>query len=611
MPFDFGQIEPNQVGQVSRWDMPMSSWMGLRFAEGEFSRVGPRITDFLLGRFDDSPTLSPKEANAQFGIPGYLTFDSPVQAERARYMHERKLKELEIQSYAESAAHNAISPNGIAGFGAMVAGSLMHPLDAAVNFIPFVGSEAKAASVLKLGGNAVERALARRLITQETIAKLPILEHFPNFGRSLIDATAGNAAIEIPNFILNARDQAVYGPEDAIYNVMLGGLVGGALGHGIHTALALAHAGYSRLRPETRDNMFKEAMGAGLRGEQPNLGAHGSVDETAIRDKAQFDEATIREQALQQTVGPEEAKARAALEALNQGEVSPTDVLAMAQRAVAEEGDTPRAKILTALLDRFKAGERGVGLFENLAGLFDLRYNPLAPTLQEAYKHNALFGPLRGATAEAAGMLKDARTELFRVNQAIEAARKQLGDQVFGKTPEAQVLRQNIAKLETRSVELQRAVQQGGEALARATLSPEVLQTHAGELAARGVPADSAAVAGRRAALEARVASLREERVNAFIEAKRQEWDAAVRNQPSEQMTKEIRAAQDAGKLMSDEQVKTLVDAKSEQATAALTEHANEIQQALESMGVDPKKELAETFKPRDKAIKQAVTCLL
>lgn len=612
MPFDFGQIEPNRVGQVSQWDIPLNDWMGIRYGEGLFGRVGPRITDLINGTFDTSPLLSPKDANATFGIPGYLVFDSPVRMERARAMNERKRQEVEMMSYSASAAHSWFSIKAAAGFGAMAAGSLMHPVDALVNFLPFVGSEVKAASVLALGGNAVERALARGVITQEAIARAPLLRFFPNYSRSVIDATIGNAVLEIPNYILNVRDQAIYGIEDSAYNVMLGGFIGGTFGYGLSRSLHVAGGIYNRLRPETRDMMFKDATGAGLRGADANPARYASVDENALREQVKFDEVAAREAALRGQVGPEEARTRAELEALNRGDVSATDLLSMAQRAITEEGGSPRAGILSALVDRFKAGERGPEVFRNLAGLFDLRYNPLAPTIQEAYKLAGFFGPLQGAAGEGRAILKRAETELRATMAAIDAAQRQadLGG------ADAQVLKRNITRLERRRNELAGEIQQAGEMLKKATgdgpLTSAELQAHADYLDQRGELFRPHEVGLQAKALEMRVDQLREQRVNSLVDEARKQWEQSATGRLSEARTAELRKQQDAGKLLTEQQIETLSNTKTADAAAVIDEATKNAEETLKAMGLEVPASVKESVhKPRDKAIKQAVACLL
>ncbi len=177
MPFAFNQLEPTNAGQVEQYDVPINRWLGLKFESGSSMTVGRAVSEFTEDViYDDGNTINNLDTlNKVWGIPGHLTFDKPVSIQRARLINERKQREIEMQAQLEAASHSALSARGALGFGAELIGGISHPLDFGTMFLGFVGSEAKAANVARIGGNKLEQAMARGLITEEAIgaAKIP------------------------------------------------------------------------------------------------------------------------------------------------------------------------------------------------------------------------------------------------------------------------------------------------------------------------------------------------------------------------------------------------------------------------------------------------------
>src|SRR5262245_22233939 len=197
MGFSFSTIEPNQLGQVTKWDVPFNDWVSMRFQNGFSETLGNAISrateDFI---WDDYNPASPDVLNRAFGIEGHLTFDQPMSAQRAQLIHDRKRKELESQAYLESASHSWHSTKAVVGFGASLVGALAHPVDLGLSFLPFIGSEKAATEVAKLGGSAWRQALARGVFTEEAAlaSKIP-------GGRltvAAIDGVVNQAVMEVP-----------------------------------------------------------------------------------------------------------------------------------------------------------------------------------------------------------------------------------------------------------------------------------------------------------------------------------------------------------------------------------------------------------------------------
>lgn len=280
------------MGRVSRWDVPLNTWVGVRLGEGLDARVSTAISRWSEDMQDDSAEMAPELANRVFGIPGEygLKFDTPISIQRAAAMHDRKKKELDRLAYMEAASHRTASGKALAGFGASVVGNMMSPLDFALNFVPFVGQGSKASGVAKLGRVArVRAAVARGLIPEEAFAKRML---FPEFSARVVDATLGNAISEVPVFIQKQRDQAVYGLEDSLINVAAGGLFGGTLHlslKGIARALSAAGELHARLSPQGKNFATVKAIDDVLHSRPIEVDDIVRLDEAAIEAKVDAD----------------------------------------------------------------------------------------------------------------------------------------------------------------------------------------------------------------------------------------------------------------------------------------------------------------------------------
>ncbi len=291
--FAFSQIEPNTIGTKSTWDVPVNTWMGLKFDAARESTMGRSIEKMSEDFWDEGEMLSPEEANKRFSVAGEggLQFKEPVKAGRAALMKERKLAELERLSYFEAASHSWASGKAIAGFGAALVGSMSHPLDFGITFIPLFGQEAKAAQIAKLGGGAFRQRMAKGLIaTEDDLVRAGV--PMPRVTASVIEGMVGNAIAEIPVFIQNSRDQAIYGLEDSFINVLAGGAFAGAI-RGVGRALEKAADLYFRLDDRVKAEIEADAMKSFLNDQQINVDRIVRVDEAAIRDRVKFDEASV------------------------------------------------------------------------------------------------------------------------------------------------------------------------------------------------------------------------------------------------------------------------------------------------------------------------------
>ena len=280
--FSFATVEPNQLGQVTKWDVPVNDWLGLKFGSGNADTFGNAISRRTEDDiWDDGNTVRPDVANRVYGIDGQLKFDQPVSIQRARLMHERKRKELDRQAYIESASHSWHSAKAVAGFGASLVGALSHPVDLGLAFLPFIGSEKAAAGVAKMGHAAWRQSLARGVFTEEALlaAKVP----GGRLTAAVIDGVVNQAIVEIPVALQKHRDQANYTALDSAFNIIAGGVFSGAV-KGLGLALERAGRLWNAADPRIKAAALFDTVNSILTGDSPKQHwAHG-MDEATIRE---------------------------------------------------------------------------------------------------------------------------------------------------------------------------------------------------------------------------------------------------------------------------------------------------------------------------------------
>jgi hypothetical protein len=621
MPYAFAPRANSTTGQVSHWDVPLSKWMGVKFDQGVHDTFFSSLSRFTEDSIYDSPEIQPELANKTFGIPGYLKFDAPVQIQRARLMRERKEAELERMAYLNGATHSTFSAKAAIGTAAGMVGAVANPLDFATMFIPFAGSSAKAARVAKMGGNRLNQLAARGLFTTESIGAV---SRFPQFGAAVINGTMGNAVTEIPVFAQNVRDQAVYGPEDAALNVFLGGATGGAFhlgGVALKKILGLAADTHSRLSPEVREQAARDAVNSMLDDVAVATDRVAKTDRDAILRDLQFDEVAAREVAMVQVgVHPVEAKARAMLEALNQRQASAVDLLDMARARASTGAGTAEGTIAARLAARFQEGERSVSLFAQMAELFDVRYNPLAPTLSERTRDGLPHGDFNDtARTGAARAGKEARTEAFQV----QAELKRNADALTKATDPLlqRQLRANSHLLEQRLARLTQDIQAAEAVTQRQPLSPEEISAHADELTRSGVELDDAATRTKVAEMEAFADGIQASRVQEVIDAERARHQASLEGRVDTETAARLKDEIANGKILTDEQIRDLTKNPADDGLAAIKESISTLEAELKGVPEDSPlrglinrelKAIEETSaKDATKAYDAAVNCLL
>lgn len=594
MPYAFAPRALSSVGESRNLDVPLGDWAGLKFEAGARDTIYGSISRFTEDKiWDSGDTLRPDVATTVFGIPGYLKFDEPISIQRARLMRERKDEELRRMAYLNAATHSTFSLKAAVGLGAGMAGAISNPLDFSAMFVPFVGSERAAAGVAKLGRSQFQQRVARGLITTEEA--LGAATRFPRFGAAIINGAMGNAITEIPVFAQNVRDQAIYGPQDAALNVLLGGVTGGALhaaGSALGKLLRKAADTHSRLTPDEQDTALRTAVNQVLNDEPIDVSAAARLNRDEILRDLQFDEVAARQRALEAIgVLPEEAKARAIIDGLNRKQASAIDLLDLTRARANTGRETVEGKIAARLLERFQAGERDVSLFKQMADLFEMRYAPLAPTLQERLKADnleAYFGDVFDG-AGASDRLAKARADLAEVQAAVRRLEQDIAA-TTDKALKTRLTAFNLTNLKGKEARMAQAVEAAAAEFDRLKqpLDHDLLSTHAREMD-KDQPWEWRAEAAR---LEAKADAIRAARVQELIAAERAKHEAAMAGKVSAAEAARLQQEIRAGKFMTDEEVASLTkDPTDEAGMAAIKDSIASLEAELKN--VDPESPIA------------------
>lgn len=297
--FAFSTIEPNARGYLDKPPIPLSRFLGAAWDQGVHDSMGASIYRIseqlqlqgdlsLWGLLDQQAgrMMSPDEASAQYGTTR-LRFTEPVREGVAKLLRDRH-DENERRNYLLS--EGASSKSRIAGsFGVSMLGSLSNPVDFALMFFPAVGSETTAAKLGALGAGSIRRALARGLVTEESIARVLA----PKVLAAAIDGVVGQAIAEVPLYISNRMDQTPYTLADSATNIALGGVFAA----GVRLALTGAGRLFKKLSGETREAITRKAVTDFLSGKEPEVHKLVELDEAVIRERVLFDEVSARTEA--------------------------------------------------------------------------------------------------------------------------------------------------------------------------------------------------------------------------------------------------------------------------------------------------------------------------
>jgi len=185
----------------------------------------------------------PAGLNEEYADIG-LTFDRATSREEAELLAKGRREEIVRNSIIEAGPKGVLP--GAARFGAGLAAMAVDPVEVATMFIPVVGPTGRAASVARFGRVG---------------------------GRALVGATEGlvGSAITEPVFFgLSRAQQLDYTMSDALMNVGLGAVFGGALGAGIGV-MSRADTTTPRIDPELASQSADIALRQFATGQSVNI----------------------------------------------------------------------------------------------------------------------------------------------------------------------------------------------------------------------------------------------------------------------------------------------------------------------------------------------------
>lgn len=213
------------------------------FLEADAARARARQRDRVFGT---DPELTAEEANDQFGVPGRLSFDAPVDRNIAAWRQSLAQRDL----FREQVIANAdVGPLELIGAG--LAGSLLDPAGLPLWFVP----ELAAGRALRSG------------VAATRLGRLGAVERGVLTGA--IEGAAGGVVYEGANLWLHHEAADDYDFGDASANVILGGVLGGAIG-GVggwwegRAARPRAPAVVEQMSPEARTGALAEALEAAI-----------------------------------------------------------------------------------------------------------------------------------------------------------------------------------------------------------------------------------------------------------------------------------------------------------------------------------------------------------
>lgn len=241
---------PSTTGEV------LAAQMGQTFAENPTSRLVRQLRRNL----EANPiTMSPEDANAEFGVEGRLTFAEPVSRTIARDLHEFHTQSA-IREGVIARRQGGIATGAVARFAAGLPAAIIDPLNIASAFLPGV-REARVAAALGRGAAGAGGRLATRALSGGSAGFV------------------GAAALEPLNYWLAQNDQDDYTMGDALTNLAFGTILGGTLHGGIG-----AIRDRTRLpawSPEMHEASLRQAIAAVAEGRPVEAAA--AMEFTAVR----------------------------------------------------------------------------------------------------------------------------------------------------------------------------------------------------------------------------------------------------------------------------------------------------------------------------------------
>jgi hypothetical protein len=237
--------------------------LGAQFSQSFAENPASRLFRFVQRNLEANPiTMSPEEANQEYGVPGRLTFDEPVSRTTARDLNEHHTNSA-IREDVIARRQGGVATGGVARFGAGLAASILDPINIASAFIPGV-REARIAAALGGAAGAGGRASVRALSGASS-------------------GFLGAAAVEPLNFFLSQKDKDDYDMGDVLTNLAFGTILGG----GLNTTIGAVRdrRGLPPWSPEMHEAGFRQAVSALAEGRP--VSAAAAMEFTAARTARQ------------------------------------------------------------------------------------------------------------------------------------------------------------------------------------------------------------------------------------------------------------------------------------------------------------------------------------
>ena len=235
--------------------------LGAQFRQTFVENPASRLWRLIDRNTEPYPiTMQPEEANAEYGVPGRLTFTEPVSRTTARDLNEFHVNSA-IREDVIARRAGGFATSGVARFAAGLPAAIIDPLNIASAFIPGV-REARVAALLGetaagVGGRLLVRGIA---------------------GGSA--GLVGAAALEPLNYWLAQQDRDDYTMGDVLTNLAFGTI----LGAGLHSGIGVVRDRRGLLpawSPEMHEASLRHATAAIAEGRPVEAAA--AMEFTAIR----------------------------------------------------------------------------------------------------------------------------------------------------------------------------------------------------------------------------------------------------------------------------------------------------------------------------------------
>jgi hypothetical protein len=250
MGFAFSQVQPETTGNVEQMSVPLNHFVEASFEQGKhdsiFANIWRSAELYQEERDTDYPMLTAEQANKDYSAPG-LTWDNPVRENVAHYIQDQHVAQQERNFYLNSDSKSYA--RSAAGLSSSMIASMLNPLDAALMFMPVVGSGKAAVGLGKqlmadgarTAATEARFAFAKGLITREALGNaIPMM---PKFAESVVQGFSYAVMMEM------VHQQVAENEKTEAGNPLVNIAVGTAFAGGMHATMAALGHIFTRLAP--------------------------------------------------------------------------------------------------------------------------------------------------------------------------------------------------------------------------------------------------------------------------------------------------------------------------------------------------------------------------